>query len=114
MMIIKAFVGVAYLAGLAEIVAAGGDNSAALLTYGPLGIITAWLMYRDEKRSVQFRDTEARNADYHHDVLHRIDGLTKALLVDKIESADATPEVRRYARETVAKIDARAGSSGRA
>lgn len=112
-MTFKLFIGAAYVTGLAEILAAGGEDTLSLVTYGPLGIITAWLMYRDEKRALQVRQSEARNADYHHDVLHRIDGLTKALLVDKIESVDATPEVRRYARETVAKIDARSEKSKR-
>ena len=102
----KLFIMSAYTLGLAEIAVAG--DGGALLTYGPLGIITAWLMYRDEKRATAFRDSETRNAQHHHDILHRIDGLTKALLVEKIESDATSDYVRKYASETIARIDARA------
>lgn len=103
---IKTLILGSYFLGLAEI-AVAGDGGATLVTYGPLGIITAWLMYRDEKRATAFREIENKNGSYHHDILHRIDGLTKALLVDKVESEHTSPSVRKYAQDTIAKIDAR-------
>ncbi len=68
----------------------------ALLTYGPLGIILAWFMLRAEKGFAKIGD-----------LAHRIDGLTKALLVDMVDRDSAGPHVKQYARETIAKIDAR-------
>lgn len=88
-------------------VAQAAEATPALFTYGPMGIITCWLMYRDEKRANQMREVEAKNQLYHYEMLHRIDGLTKALLVDKIDDQSVPPNLRDYARDTVAKIDAR-------
>ncbi len=38
---------------------------------------------------------------------HRIDGLTRALLVDMTERDSAGIHVKKYAREEIAKIDER-------
>lgn len=80
------------IAALAQLV----ESNNALYTYGPLGIICVWLMYRDEKRAAD-----------HRSLGHRLDGLTKALLVDMTERESCGTNTRRYAHEEIAKIDAR-------
>lgn len=72
------------------------DHASVLFTYGPLGVISAWLMFRAEKLFGEVRT-----------LAHRIDGLTKALLVDMIDRDTCGLATKRYAREEVAKIDAR-------
>lgn len=83
------------------------EANPALYTYGPLGIICAYFMWRDEKRSAMFREHENRNAAWHQEILHRIDGLTRALLVDMMERENVGKQVRDYATQVIAKIDAR-------
>lgn len=75
---------------------AATEPTSLLLQYGPMGIISAWLMLRAEKGFAEIRS-----------LTHRIDGLTKALLVDMIERDSCGLATKRYAREEVAKIDAR-------
>lgn len=72
------------------------DNGTVLLTYGPLGAICAWFMFRAEKVTGELRT-----------LAHRIDGLTRALLVDMTERDTCGINVKRYAREEIAKIEAR-------
>jgi hypothetical protein len=67
-----------------------------LFAYGPMGIVLAWFMWRAERGFAKIAD-----------LAHRIDGLTKALLVDMVERDNAGLHVREYAAETIAKIDAR-------
>lgn len=75
-------------------------ESPILLGYGPLGVVCLWLMYRDERRGNESRA-----------VGHRIDGLTKALLVDMTERESCGVNTKRYAREEIAKIEARMSKS---
>ena len=84
------------------------DNPSTLITYGPLGIITAWLMWRDEKRAIQMREAEIKMQAQLADMLHRFDGLTKALLIDMIAREHLGEAARTHAREALAKIEARA------
>ena len=81
---------------LAVIAQAAADNASVLLTYGPLGVMTAWLMWRSEKVFTEIRD-----------LAHRIDGLTKALLVDMSNRDTCGVQTKAYAKEAIAKIDAR-------
>lgn len=78
-----------------------------LYTYGPMGIITCWLMYRDERRATQVRETERHQFEQQSDVMHRIDGLTKAILVDLVNRDGVGAHTKAYAVATIAKIDAR-------
>ena len=64
-----------------------------------MGLMLAWFMLRGEKLASKVAD-----------LAHRIDGLTKALLVDMIDRDTVGPHVKAYAKETIAKIDARAES----
>lgn len=78
-----------------ELLAQVAVHEDLLFAYGPMGIILAWFMFRAEKVAAKIGD-----------LAHRIDGLTKALLIDMVER-ESSPKVREYARETIAKIDAR-------
>lgn len=73
------------------------DNAHTLLAYGPLGIICGWFMWRGEKVVSEIAG-----------LAHRIDGLTKALLVDMANRETCGVQTKAYAREAIAKIDARA------
>lgn len=72
------------------------ENSSMLLTYGPLGAMCVWFMLRAEKVFTEIRD-----------LAHRIDGLTKALLIDMTNRDTCGVQTKEYAREAIAKIDAR-------
>lgn len=76
------------------------ENHSVFLTYGPLGAVCAWLMWRAEK-------TESKIVNVLGDLAHRIDGLTRAMLVDMTERESAGERTREYARQAIAKIDAR-------
>lgn len=88
------------------------ETPPGLLTYGPLGIITGWLMYRDEKRATQLRKHEELESEHRIDILHRMDGLTKAILVDVLER-NSSQQSKAIAREAIAKIDARTAKKER-
>lgn len=81
------------------------DNAGPLLTYGPLGIVCAWLMWKIERMEKSM--VEGLGAKL-GDLAHRIDGLTRAMLVDMTERESAGERTKEYARETIARIDARA------
>lgn len=72
------------------------DNASALLAYGPLGVICAWFMFRAEKLFGEIRALG-----------HRIDGLTRALLVDLTERDSCGHRTKEFAQEEIAKIEAR-------
>lgn len=67
-----------------------------LLSYGPLGIMCAWLMTRGEKVFSEIRGLG-----------HRIDGLTRAMLMDMVQRDNVGKVAKEYARGAIAKIDAR-------
>lgn len=81
-----------FFAQVAQVV----SDSPALYSYGPLGIMCAWLMWRDERRGNESRT-----------VAHRIDGLSRVLLVDMTERDTCGQNTKRFAREEIAKIEAR-------
>ncbi len=97
-----------YLAQIAS------DNAVPVLfTYGPLGVVLAWFMLRGEKLVVRISTFETTIILKLSDLAHRVDGLTKALLVDMIERENSGEHVRQYAREAIAKIEARAAQDDR-
>lgn len=51
-------------------------SSPALTTYGPIGIICAWLIYRDEKRAKENEKLRESIGD----VAHQMKNLSRALL----------------------------------
>ncbi len=92
-----------YLAQLAQSV----DVQGTMLSYGPLGFFCLYFAYRDEKRAIQMRESESKNFEYQADIMHRLDGLTRALLVREMED-NPSAGIREYARTAIAKIDSRA------
>lgn len=72
------------------------DLAPALLQYGPLGAMCLWFMFRCERL---FGEISSLG--------HRIDGLTKALLVDMANRESCGIQTKVYAKEAIAKIDAR-------
>ena len=77
--------------------ALAAEAAPVLLSYGPLGIMCAWFMWRAERVFTEIRD-----------LAHRIDGLTKALLIDMANRETCGVQTKAYAKEAIAKIDARA------
>ncbi len=72
------------------------DPTSVLLTYGPMGVILMWFMIRGEKLVVEIRGLS-----------HRIDGLTRALLMDLVSRDSVGVQTKAQARAEIAKIDAR-------
>lgn len=72
------------------------DPGSILLTYGPMGIVLGWFMLRGEKLVVEIRSLS-----------HRIDGLSKALLMDLMSRDSVGIQTKAQARAEIAKIDAR-------
>ena len=83
---------------IAQVAAEGGN---ILITYGPLGVISAWLMFRAEKAFGEIRSLG-----------HRIDGLTKALLMDMVSRDNCGLHTKAAARAEIAKIEARLPPGG--
>jgi len=83
------------------------ENAGPLLVYGPLGIVCAWLMWKIERMETKMTDALGAKLG---DLAHRIDGLTKALLVDMVNREDTGIATKRYATEAIARIDARVKS----
>ncbi len=61
-----------------------------------MGVILAWFMIRGEKLVVEIRSQS-----------HRIDGLSKALLMDLVSRDSVGVQTKLQARAEIAKIDAR-------
>ncbi len=77
-------------------IAASTEPFSILLAYGPMGVILAWFMIRGEKLVVEIRSLS-----------HRIDGLSKALLMDLVSRDSVGVQTKLQARAEIAKIDAR-------
>jgi hypothetical protein len=76
--------------------AAAIDPGSILISYGPMGVILGWFMLRAEKLVVEIRSLS-----------HRIDGLTKALLMDLVSRDSVGIQTKTQARAEIAKIEAR-------
>lgn len=72
------------------------EGMGALVNYGPMGILLLWFMYRDGKIVPEIRSLS-----------HRIDGLTRALLMDLVSRDTTGPATRAAAQQEIAKIEAR-------
>jgi hypothetical protein len=80
------------------------ENANALLTYGPLGIVCGWLMWKIERMENKLCEGLSSKLG---DLSHRIEGLTRTMLVDMAERESAGERTKEYARDTIAQIDAR-------
>jgi len=75
---------------------AAEPGAGVLLTYGPMGVLLLWFMYRDGKIVPEIRSLS-----------HRIDGLTRALLMDMVNRDSTGPATRAAAQAEIAKIEER-------
>lgn len=71
------------------------DNQ-LLVAYGPLGIICAWFMWRNEKLITEIRTLS-----------HRIDGMTRAMLAETLGRENTTPGARKVAQDMLNRIESR-------
>ena len=72
------------------------DSVAPLAPLGLLASILAWFMHHGAKLPSEIRNLS-----------HRIDGLTKAMLVDMVERESTGMHTKSYCRQEIAKIDER-------
>ena len=68
------------------------DIVSALISYGPLGLVTAWLMLRGERKLEVVADRIDK-------LSHRINGITKAMLVEVISRDNPHNGAARMAAE---------------
>ena len=74
-----------------------GNLNAVLFMYGPLGIMCSWMMWQFPKMVGEIRNLS-----------HRIDGMTRAMLVDVLSrNGSVNPAAHKAAQEMLAKIEAR-------
>jgi len=66
-----------------------------LFQYGLAGVIIAWFMFEHKSFGKDIRTLS-----------HRIDGLTRAMLVDALSRENIGPMARKFAQEMLAKIEA--------
>ncbi len=76
------------------------EPGSVLISYGPMGVILGWFMLRGEKLVVEIRGLS-----------HRIDGLTRALLMDLVSRDSVGIQTKTQARAEIAKIEARMPNS---
>ncbi len=70
-----------------------------LAQFGLLGVVLGYFMYQGTKLASEIRG-----------LAHRIDGMTKALLMDLISRDSVGPHAKAEAQQAIAKIQAREGS----
>lgn len=80
------------------VIAQVANEHPMLYVYGPMGIMLAWFMHQTKDIPKDIKT-----------LAHRIDGLTRALLVDMTERESCGHRVKEFAREEIAKITARQG-----
>ncbi len=68
----------------------------ALFAYGPMGIILCWFMFRGEAALKEIRGLG-----------NRIDGLTRAMLVDVLSRDNAGTHTRETAQAMLTKLESR-------
>lgn len=66
------------------------------MVYGPMGVMLLWFMARGEKLVGEIRSLS-----------HRIDGLTRALLMDMVNRDNVGPATRAAAQAEITKIEER-------
>ena len=71
----------------------------ALITYGPMGLMLAWVLMRGEKKLDQVVERIDRLA-------HRINGITKAMLVDVISRDHYNGAAKEAAQRMLSEMEA--------
>lgn len=78
------------------------DYGSALLTYGPLGIICAYLLYRDERRDKAAGERSELTNEELRKLSHRLSGMSKALIVDVL-ARSIDEHTRKIAQDLLEK-----------
>jgi len=68
------------------------SDYSVLYAYGPLGVICAWFMWRVEKL-----------IDRISYLGHRIDGMTRAMMIEALSRPEVSPAARKYAEELLSE-----------
>lgn len=78
----------------------GSESPLALLTvYGPMGVMLGWFMFRFERWMTKLN--------------HKIDGLTRAMLITELGRENAGPHARELAKDMLDKIMSQDDSGGK-
>lgn len=72
------------------------NPTSVLIAYGPMGVMLAWFMLRFEKMIDAFKTLS-----------HRIDGITRAMLLDVASRDGVGNHTKNLANEMLARIEAR-------
>jgi len=74
-----------------------------LTVWGPLGVICAWLMWRDERRDKIIRESADKNVVAMERVAHKLNGLSRALIFNA--ATHASPGLKELAEKELAEMD---------
>lgn len=81
---------------MAAVIAQVAADTQPLAQYGLLGAVLAWFMFHGSKLAGEIRS-----------LAHRIDGLTKAMLMDMVNRDNVGFHTKQAARDSIARIEAR-------
>ena len=91
----------------------GMDAQPEIAGYGLLGTVLGWFMYLGTKVPSAIHKSSQEATDRViaeiKPLAHRMDGFSKALLIDVLSRDSTRPAVRDLAQAELAKIDARQG-----
>jgi len=89
---------------------AATDLTSSLLTYGPLGLFCAYMIWRDEKRTKEVADRDKLFGEKFDSVIdeirkvsHRLTGLSKGLMLDVATRPGVEQHIKRMAEDLLAK-----------
>lgn len=74
-----------------------------LTVWGPLGVICAWLMWRDERRDKIIRESADKNVVAMERVAHKLNGLSRALIFNA--ATHAPNGIKELAEKELAEMD---------
>lgn len=83
-------------------------NPTALYIYGPLGIVCGFFMLLTVALVKSMREESVESRKEIKTLSHRIDGLTRQLMMEMVERGAVGAKTMDYIRAAIAKIDARA------
>lgn len=92
---------------ISQMAADAAGQVSPLYTYGPLGVITAFFMLASYQLVGVIREDGVELRKEIKILTHRLDGLQRAMWADMVERETCGPKTRQFAREEIAKIDAR-------
>ena len=98
---------------VAQTFAQMAQDVAPIAQYGLLGTVLGWFMYMATKMPAAIAEASEKATDRMiaeiKPLSHRMDGFSKALLIDVISRDNCRPSVQDLARQEIAKIDSRQG-----